>query len=166
MRVSPRLDRTPRPRSASNSNPPVCHDFRFRSRRRSRSSASSRSRRTRHAEGAKLGLDPVPGLPDSGEFEFSSVPIGNYTVTVSSQGFQQTQQRRIVQSDTSPGAAFPAGGRRREGNCRRLRTPVEATTDSVTPTTMLNRDRHPGNPRSRPHQRHGDDHRLRARLPT
>src|ERR1700685_3744080 len=43
---------------------------------------------------------------DSGEFEFRSVPIGTYTVTVSSQGFLQTQQDVIVQSDTSPVVHF------------------------------------------------------------
>ena len=30
---------------------------------------------------------------DRGEFEFTSVPIGSYTVTVSSPGFQQTPSR-------------------------------------------------------------------------
>ncbi len=39
---------------------------------------------------------------DNGEFEFSSVPIGNYTVTVTSKGFQEMRQDVIVQSDTSP----------------------------------------------------------------
>src|ERR1700683_2271979 len=39
---------------------------------------------------------------DRGEFDFSSVPIGNYTVIVSSKGFQQMEQGVIVQSDTSP----------------------------------------------------------------
>src|SRR5271154_5901735 len=39
---------------------------------------------------------------DKGEFDFTSVPIGNYTVTVSLPSFQPTQQAVIVQSDTSP----------------------------------------------------------------
>jgi len=39
---------------------------------------------------------------DRGAFEFTSVPLGNYTVTVLSIGFQQMQQGAIVQSDTSP----------------------------------------------------------------
>src|ERR1700733_5404119 len=39
---------------------------------------------------------------DRGDFDFSSVPIGNYTVIVSSKGFQQMEQGVIVQSDTSP----------------------------------------------------------------
>ena len=77
---------------------------------------------------------------DRGEFEFTSVPIGNYTVTVSSPGFQQTQQSVIVQSDTSPVLHFQlavAGGKETFAVSG---TPVEATTDSVTPTTMVNRE--------------------------
>ena len=76
---------------------------------------------------------------DSGEFQFSSVPLGNYTVTVSSKGFQQMQLDAIVQSDTSPVLHFGlviAGARE---NVEVSETPVEATTETVTPTTTLNR---------------------------
>jgi hypothetical protein len=51
---------------------------------------------------------------DSGEFQFTSVPLGNYTVTVSSKGFQQMQQEVIVQSDTSPVLSFRPSGHRRK----------------------------------------------------
>ncbi|MFZ1928353.1 MAG: carboxypeptidase regulatory-like domain-containing protein, partial [Candidatus Sulfotelmatobacter sp.] len=77
---------------------------------------------------------------DRGEFEFTSVPIGSYTVTVSSPGFQQTRQSAIVQSDTSPVLHYQlavAGGKE---TIAVSGTPVEATTDSVTPTTMVNRE--------------------------
>ncbi|MGA7895886.1 MAG: carboxypeptidase regulatory-like domain-containing protein [Candidatus Sulfotelmatobacter sp.] len=76
---------------------------------------------------------------DRGEFDFSSVPIGNYTVTVSSKGFQQTQQGVIVQSDTSPVLHFElaiAGAKETVGVSG---VPVEAPMDSVTPTTMVSR---------------------------
>ncbi|MFZ0798786.1 MAG: TonB-dependent receptor, partial [Terriglobales bacterium] len=76
---------------------------------------------------------------DSGGFEFSSVPIGNYTVTVSSKGFREMHQDVIVQSDTSPVLHFEltiAGGKQ---TVFVSETPVEATTDSVTPTTTVNR---------------------------
>ncbi|MGA2078172.1 MAG: carboxypeptidase regulatory-like domain-containing protein, partial [Terriglobia bacterium] len=77
---------------------------------------------------------------ENGEFEFTSVPIGNYTVTVSSQGFQTMQQSVIVQSDTSPVLHCPltVAGVKQAVNV--LGTPVEATMDSVTPTTMLSRE--------------------------
>jgi hypothetical protein len=77
---------------------------------------------------------------DNGEFEFTSVPIGNYTVTVSSQGFQPMQQDVIVQSDTSPVLHFKLALAGVKQEVVVLESPVEATTDSVTPTTMLNRE--------------------------
>jgi hypothetical protein len=76
---------------------------------------------------------------DKGEFEFRSVPMGNYTVTVSSQGFQQMQQTVIVHSDTSPVLHFElaiAGGKE---TVVVSGLPVEAPMDTVTPTTMVNR---------------------------
>ena len=77
---------------------------------------------------------------DNGEFEFTSVPIGNYTVTVSSQGFQPMQQDVIVQSDTSPVLHFKLALAGVKQEVVVSESPVEATTDSVTPTTMLNRE--------------------------
>ncbi len=76
----------------------------------------------------------------NGEFEFTSVPIGNYTVTVSAPSFQQTQQAVIVQSDTSPVLHFRLAVSTVKETVAVSGTPVEATTDSVTPTTMLNRE--------------------------
>src|SRR6266566_4812657 len=43
---------------------------------------------------------------DSGEFEFTAVPIGNYSVTVTLQGFQQQEQVMAVRSDSSPVVHF------------------------------------------------------------
>jgi hypothetical protein len=76
---------------------------------------------------------------DGGGFEFTSVPIGNYTVTVSSKGFQETQQDVMVQSDTSPVLHFELTIAGATETVTVSETPVEATTDSVTPTTTLSR---------------------------
>jgi hypothetical protein len=76
---------------------------------------------------------------DGGGFEFTSVPIGNYTVTVSSKGFQETQQDVMVQSDTSPVLHFELTIAGANETVTVSETPVEATTDSVTPTTTLSR---------------------------
>jgi len=76
---------------------------------------------------------------DSGEFGFSSVPIGNYTVTVLSKGFQQMEQAVIVQSDTSPVLHFELEIAGAKETVAVSGTPVEAPMDSVTPTTMVNR---------------------------
>jgi hypothetical protein len=74
-----------------------------------------------------------------GEFDFRSVPIGNYTVTVSSKGFQQTQQIVIVQSDTSPVLHFQLTIEGAKESVSVSEIPVEATTQSITPTVTLNR---------------------------
>jgi hypothetical protein len=77
---------------------------------------------------------------ENGEFKFPSVPIGNYTVTVSSPGFQSLRQSVIVQSGTSPVLHCPLDVAGVKQTVNVLGTPVEATTDSVTPTTMLSRE--------------------------
>jgi hypothetical protein len=75
----------------------------------------------------------------NGEFEFTSVPIGNYTVTVASPGFQPTQRNVIVQSDTHPVLHIPLDIAGTKESVSVSEVPVEATTDSVTPTTTVNR---------------------------
>jgi len=77
---------------------------------------------------------------DDGEFEFTSVPIGNYTVTVSAQGFREIQQDAVVQSDTTPVLHFELTLGGISQGVVVSGTPVEATTDTVTPTTLLNRE--------------------------
>ncbi|MGD0914034.1 MAG: TonB-dependent receptor [Terracidiphilus sp.] len=75
----------------------------------------------------------------NGEFLFTSVPIGNYTVTVSSKGFQQLSQGVVVESDTSPVLHFQLALEGAREEVVVPGTPAEATTDSLTPTTMLSR---------------------------
>jgi outer membrane receptor protein involved in Fe transport len=76
---------------------------------------------------------------DSGEFVFTSVPIGNYTVTASSSGFQQMSQSVLVQSDTSPVLHFQLTIEGANENIVVSESPAQAATDSATPTTMLDR---------------------------
>src|SRR5271170_1115307 len=76
---------------------------------------------------------------DNGEFSFTSVPVGDYAVTVSSKGFQQMQQDVIVQSDTSPVLHFAMVVAGANEHVEVSEIPVEATTQSVTPTVTLNR---------------------------
>src|SRR5580658_1926745 len=75
----------------------------------------------------------------NGEFDFTSVLIGNYTVTVSSPSFQQTQQAVIVQSDSSPVLHFELAIAGAKETVSVSGAPVEAPLDSVTPTTTVNR---------------------------
>ena len=76
---------------------------------------------------------------DNGEFESTSVPIGNYTATVTSKGFQEVRQDVIVQSDTSPVLHFELTIAGASENVTVSETPVEAPMDTVTPTTMVSR---------------------------
>jgi len=76
----------------------------------------------------------------SGEFEFQSVPIGTYTVTVSAKDFTETKQDVIVQSDTSPVLHFQLAVAGAKESVVVSGNPVTAVMDTVTPTTMLNRE--------------------------
>jgi len=76
---------------------------------------------------------------NDGEFEFRSVPIGTYSVTVSSQGLLEMRQDVVVQSDTSPVMHFRLAVAGAKENVIVSGNPVEAPMDSVTPTTLLNR---------------------------
>ena len=67
------------------------------------------------------------------------MPIGTYTVTVSSKGFADMQQDAIVQSDTTPVLHYQLAVAGTKETVVVSGTPVAAPMDSVTPTTMLNR---------------------------
>ncbi|MFZ0139265.1 MAG: TonB-dependent receptor [Candidatus Sulfotelmatobacter sp.] len=75
----------------------------------------------------------------NGEFEFTSVPIGDYTITVTAPGFQQTRQTAVVESDTSPVLHFLLAVAGARETVAVSGSPVEATIDTVTPTTMVSR---------------------------
>ena len=75
----------------------------------------------------------------NGEFEFTSVPLGNYTATVASNGFQQMQQDVVVQSDTSPVLHFGLAVAGATESIEVRETLVDATTQTVTPTTTISR---------------------------
>ena len=75
----------------------------------------------------------------NGEFDFSSVPIGNYTVAVSSNGFQEMRQDIMLASDTSPVLHFQMAVAGAKEDVVVSETVGAATTDSVTPTTMVSR---------------------------
>jgi outer membrane cobalamin receptor len=77
----------------------------------------------------------------NGEFEFSAVPIGNYTATVALEGFQQQEQSLAVRSDSSPVLHFEltlASVTQKTIVTAEAETQV-ASTESVTPTTTLSR---------------------------
>ena len=75
----------------------------------------------------------------NGEFDFSSVPIGNYTITVASNGFQEMRQEVMLESDTTPVLHFQLAVAGVNESVVVPETVGAATTDSVTPTTMVSR---------------------------
>src|SRR5580658_5372410 len=75
-----------------------------------------------------------------GEFNFSAVPLGEYTVTATVTGFQPSQQSVAVGSGTSPVLHFQltlAGVTQKTVVTSEQQ--VTATMDSVTPTALLSR---------------------------
>lgn len=74
-----------------------------------------------------------------GEFVFSAVPIGEYTVTVTRDGFQQVQQKIVVKADTGPVLHFPMELSTVTQTATVTAESDVAATDSVTPETLLSR---------------------------
>jgi Carboxypeptidase regulatory-like domain/TonB-dependent Receptor Plug Domain len=76
----------------------------------------------------------------NGEFSFPAVPFGDYVVTAVASGFGQMQESITLASDTSPVLHFELAV---AGESQRVvvsATPEAAATDTVTPTTMLDRE--------------------------
>jgi TonB dependent receptor/Carboxypeptidase regulatory-like domain/TonB-dependent Receptor Plug Domain len=77
---------------------------------------------------------------DNGEFDFSAVPLGEYTVTVTIANFQTTVQSLTVVSGTSSVLHFQLALASVSEKTLVTGEPVTATLDSVTPTTLLSRE--------------------------
>ena len=86
-----------------------------------------------------------------GQFLFTAVPLGEYTVTVASQGFVQTEQAVVVKSDRQPVLHLPLNLAAVKESVTVSGEPEAAPTDSATPTTLVSRSdvaRTPGADRS------------------
>ncbi|HUK30229.1 MAG TPA: TonB-dependent receptor [Candidatus Acidoferrum sp.] len=77
---------------------------------------------------------------NDGEFEFSAVPIGDYTVTVRHDSFKDQTQEVVVKSGTVPVAHFMLELAGTTQTVTVTGEPVVALADSVTPTSTLNRE--------------------------
>jgi hypothetical protein len=83
----------------------------------------------------------------NGEFQFNAVPIGEYSVSVASQGFAQTSQAVIVISGTVPVVHFQLQVATENEKVLVSGSPAVVATDSFTPTTLVSRldiERTPG----------------------
>jgi outer membrane receptor for ferrienterochelin and colicin len=83
----------------------------------------------------------------NGEFLFNAVPVGEYTVNVASPGFEQTEQRVVVESSTLPVLHYQLAVASTKVNVTVSTTPVVVPTDTATPITLIDRtdiERTPG----------------------
>ncbi len=83
----------------------------------------------------------------SGEFELNAVPLGDYSVSVASEGFAQTSQDVTVISGTVPVVHFQLQVASANENVTVSGSPAVVATDSATPTTLVSRldiERTPG----------------------
>jgi carboxypeptidase family protein/TonB-dependent receptor-like protein len=75
----------------------------------------------------------------NGNFSFNAVPLGEYTVAVAAPGFEQTEQHVVVISATQPVLHFALRVAGTKETINVTATPEAASTDSTTPTTLVNR---------------------------
>ena len=75
----------------------------------------------------------------NGEFQFMAVPLGEYAVSVASPGFEQTAQRVIVEAGTQPVLHYQLALASEKVNLTVSGAPAVVPTDTVTPTTLLDR---------------------------
>ena len=83
----------------------------------------------------------------NGEFLFVGVPIGDYSITVASPGFEQAMQSLVVISGTEPVLHFQLRVAGAKETVRVTGVPEVVPTDSVTPVTLVSRsdiERTPG----------------------
>jgi hypothetical protein len=73
----------------------------------------------------------------SGEFQINAVPLGDYSVSVASQGFAQTSRDVTVISGTVPVVHFQLQVASAKENVTISAAPAVVATDSATPTTLV-----------------------------
>jgi hypothetical protein len=83
----------------------------------------------------------------AGEFQINAVPLGDYSVSVASQGFEQTARDVTVTSGSVPVVHFQLQVASASEKVTVSAAPAVAATDSFTPTTLVSRldiERTPG----------------------
>ncbi len=76
----------------------------------------------------------------NGEFQFGAVPIGEYTVSVASPGFVQSQQDVVVVAGAEPVAHFQLQVAGKAESLTVTAAPEVAFADTATPTTLISRN--------------------------
>ena len=99
-----------------------------------------------------------------GEFTFTAVPLGDYSITISAAGFETAEQSLTVVAGSSPVLHLPLKLASIHQTATVSAQADAANVDSVTPTTLVQPQRHSADARRRSHQQPSDHHRLRSRL--
>lgn len=74
-----------------------------------------------------------------GEFQFNAVPLGNYTVSVASPGFEQMSQDVVVESGSQPVLHYQLALAVTTQTVNVVSPPVVVPTDASTPMTLIDR---------------------------
>src|ERR1700689_5174284 len=85
------------------------------------------------------GWSQTAQTDDNGEFLFTSVPVGDYKITVAQVKFQTAEQNVTVASSSSPVLHFQLAIATLNQTTVVVSDAEVANVESVTPTTMLNR---------------------------
>ena len=83
----------------------------------------------------------------NGEFQFNAVPLGQYTVSVASPGFEQTAQTVLVESGSQPVLHYQLALASEKQTVTVTSAAEVVPTDTATPITVIDRkdiDRTPG----------------------
>ncbi len=75
----------------------------------------------------------------TGQFQFNAVQLGDYSVSVASKGFVQTEQDVVVISGSAPVLHFQLQVAAANEKITVSEVPIVAPTDSSTPTTLVSR---------------------------
>ena len=75
-----------------------------------------------------------------GEFRFSSIPLGDYILTVAQPGFATLEQRLTVSSNSTDVLHFQLSVATVQQSTEVTEKPLVTTPDSATPTTLISRE--------------------------
>jgi len=85
-------------------------------------------------------LSQTTNTDSNGQFVFTAVPLGEYTVSVASPGFEQTAQNVSVEADTQPILHYQLALAAEKQIVDVTSAPIAVPTDTYTPTTLIDRN--------------------------
>src|SRR5579862_8108313 len=93
---------------------------------------------TLHAAHSDFSVTQIKN--QDGEFHFSSIPLGEYILTIAQPGFDTLEQRFTVSSDSAEVLHFQLSIAAVQQSTQVTERPLVTTPDSATPTTLISRE--------------------------